>query len=649
MAEATRSALIVASDAYDDPGLGQLRAPAHDAEALARVLGDDRIGRFDVRTLFNEPAHAVTVAIEDFFADRRPDDLLLLHISSHGVKDEGGELHFATINTELRRLASTSVSAEFVNRRMSRSRSRRIVLMLDCCYAGAFERGMTARAGSGVGIEEQFGGRGRAVLTASSAMEYAFEGDQLADTGSASPSVFTTAVVEGLETGEADRDQDGRVALGELYDYVYARVRESTPNQTPSKWTFGLQGELYIANRARPVTTPTPLPIELQQILEHPLAGVRAGAVQELTRLLNGPHAGLALAARLALEKLTDDDSRTVAAAAAAALSASTAPAEAAAARSVPTEVGTERAPAGVTEPLAKTPESNGEVTDPQAGPVPAAKVGLLPDRRVRVTAGLTIAAAVILVVGLFPAFQWGDPLYQDPVRVYVIVLALVTLAAGVCLVARAPQPFLGPGPVLGVAAASVWGLFLLVDLLGEDGLGPGYGLVLLAHLLLLAAALDAIVGLVRSAGARIPRRLPTGWSAWLTIGLGVLGATFLLALSFRLRAYEEPMMATVWTACMALAVPLLATLIVPAQLGRSLLVGWIGGATAIVVVHRAWENTEEWNALHDIGGGHMVVFAATLVLLLVFGVVLRRAPETTDPPAERTSADPSAEVELTP
>ena len=62
------------------------------------------------------------------------------------------------------------MAAEFVNRRMGRSRSRRVVLLLDCCYAGAFERGMTARAGVGMDIEGQFGGHGRAVITASSAM-----------------------------------------------------------------------------------------------------------------------------------------------------------------------------------------------------------------------------------------------------------------------------------------------------------------------------------------------------------------------------------------------------------------------------------------------------------------------------------------------
>src|SRR6266700_854125 len=318
----TRSALIVASDAYTDPGLRQLRAPASDARALAAVLRDPGIGGFEVRTLLNEPAHEVSLAVEEFFADRRPDDLLVVHFSCHGVKDEDGELYFATSNTLLGRLGATAVAAEFVNRRMSRSRSRRVVLLLDCCYAGAFERGMTARAGAEMGIESQFGGRGRAVITASSSMEYAFEGDQLADARELAPSVFTSALVAGLETGEADRDQDGQVALDELYDYIYDKVRTATPNQTPGKWTFGIQGELVIARRARPVTTPAPLPRELQEAIDSPFAAVRAAAVQELTRLLNGRHAGLALAARLALERLTADDSRTVAAAATAALSA---------------------------------------------------------------------------------------------------------------------------------------------------------------------------------------------------------------------------------------------------------------------------------------------------------------------------------------
>jgi Pyridine nucleotide-disulphide oxidoreductase len=106
---------------------------------------------------------------------------------------------------------------------------------------GPFSQGVTVRAAGDVNVLDSFpggrlgGGRGRAVITASSAMEYAFEGDQLADDHSRRPSVFTSALVEGLATGDADRDQDGWVSLNELYDYVFDRVREQNPQQTPSQ------------------------------------------------------------------------------------------------------------------------------------------------------------------------------------------------------------------------------------------------------------------------------------------------------------------------------------------------------------------------------------------------------------------------------
>ena len=321
MANGARNALIVASSDYADPELRQLRAPASDARALEDVLRDPEIGGFEVRTLVNRPNQEVTLAVEDFFADRQRDDMLLVHFSCHGIKDEHGELYFAMADSLLARLASTAVAANFVNQLMSRSRSKRVVLLLDCCYAGAFERGMTARAGGGVGIEAQFaGGQGRAVITASDAMQYAYEDGELAATGEQGPSVFTSALVSGLQTGEADRDQDGQVGLDELYQYIYDEVHAVTPNQTPCKWTYDIRGELFIARRSRPVTTPCPLPDDIQKAVESGLGSIRLGAVQELKPLLNGRHQGLALAARLTLRHLADDDSHAVSAAATAAL-----------------------------------------------------------------------------------------------------------------------------------------------------------------------------------------------------------------------------------------------------------------------------------------------------------------------------------------
>jgi len=350
-----RHALIVANHDYQDAGLRRLRAPAHDAEQLARVLRDQAIGGFDVQTVLNESAPVINEAVEEFFADRSPDELLLLYFSGHGVKDEDGELYFAAAPTKLNRLAATGVAADFVNRRMNRSRSRRVVLLLDCCYAGAFQRGMVTRGGTGVGIEQRFGGRGRAVITASSAMEYAFEGLELTEGAAGEgPSVFTSALIEGLRTGDADRDQDGFIGLDELYDYIHDRVTSVTPNQTPGKWTFDLQGDMHIARRATPITAPLPLPHGLQEAIDHPLPGIRAGAVTELERLMRGTHAGLALAARFNLQRLVDDDSRSVSAAASAALAA--APNVPTAGASQPTPAPAARAKQPTSTPIAPQP-----------------------------------------------------------------------------------------------------------------------------------------------------------------------------------------------------------------------------------------------------------------------------------------------------
>ena len=71
----------------------------------------------------------------------------LLHFSCHGLKSESGELFFAAANTRPNRLGSTAVSADFVQRCMRASRSRSVVLLLDCCYGGAFAQGVYGAGG----------------------------------------------------------------------------------------------------------------------------------------------------------------------------------------------------------------------------------------------------------------------------------------------------------------------------------------------------------------------------------------------------------------------------------------------------------------------------------------------------------------------
>ena len=51
--EGLRAALLIGITTYQDPELSQLRAPAHDAQDLAEVLGDPRIGAFTYNAAHN--------------------------------------------------------------------------------------------------------------------------------------------------------------------------------------------------------------------------------------------------------------------------------------------------------------------------------------------------------------------------------------------------------------------------------------------------------------------------------------------------------------------------------------------------------------------------------------------------------------------
>jgi hypothetical protein len=309
-------ALIVANDVYEQAGLRDLAAPAADADALARVLADPQVGSFAVQVLRNEPAHVIQARVEDLLADSRPADVVVLHFSCHGLKSQEGELFFAAPNTRPDRLASTAVPAAFVDRCMRSSRSRCVVLLLDCCYGGAFPRGFMARAGGDADVlgafsRDRAGGRGRAVITASGSMEYAFEGDQLAH-GRRQPSVFTAALVEGLETGDADQDEDGWISLDELYAYVLDKVQERSPHQTPSR-QFDLAGELYLARSGRRRVRPAAIPAELHAALASDSMYARLGAVAELRSRLRSADLAVAAGAAQALAEVARTDIQYVA------------------------------------------------------------------------------------------------------------------------------------------------------------------------------------------------------------------------------------------------------------------------------------------------------------------------------------------------
>lgn len=309
---ARKLALIIGNSQYEDAGLARLAAPDVDVRALAEVLQTPGIGAFDeVIPLLNEGLATVRKAIARFFDARHRDDLLLLYFSGHGVRDEQGHLYLAVRDTERAVLAGTAIEASYVTTRMDRSASKRLVLVLDCCHSGAFGLGTKSAQGSTVGTASAFEGtgRGRVVLTATDSTQYAWEGDQVI--GDVENSLFTHYLIEGLRSGAADRDEDGQITIDEIYDYVYEHVLNDTPKQTPGKWAFGQQGEIVIAQN--PGVMVAKLPPEVEEALKSTLPSVRFQLLTELFAIVRSRHEGRARAAREALQRLSQDDSRKVA------------------------------------------------------------------------------------------------------------------------------------------------------------------------------------------------------------------------------------------------------------------------------------------------------------------------------------------------
>jgi len=396
-----RLALLIAAAQYQDPSLRGLRSPGRDASALAIILGDRRIGGFDVQTLVDARCHEVQEGIEEFCSGRTPDDQLLVYLSCHGLLDGNGRLYYAATDTRQQSLAATAVSAAWLTERLDDCRARSQILVLDCCHSGAFARGTKGDPDSVLDLKQRFQptGRGRVVLTASRATEYSFEGDQMS--GDGLPSVFTRAVVDGLKSGEADRDRDGRITVSDLYNHVYEKVRQAEPRQTPELWLYGAEGDLLVARSIRGAAeAPPPLPGDLQVTLESPRAGVRASAVAELAGLLDTAGPGMARTARQILQQVAEQDVPAVAAVARAALHA--APGEAARAVAGPPAV----PPAVPPPPVPEEPEATAQ----KAGPEPAGAGGApvtvrAPWRPGRRT--LAGAAAVLAVAGLLAGARY--------------------------------------------------------------------------------------------------------------------------------------------------------------------------------------------------------------------------------------------------
>lgn len=238
-----RYAILIASSDYpkDPQHLERLRCPNNDVDGLEEILASKAYGAFAKPIVLKDLAHYdVLRQINLTLTQASRDDLVLIYYSGHGKLNRSGRLHLTTADTEVNLLDTTSISVERIRDLINVSHSKKIILILDCCYSGRV-RDAFLKSGVDDYLKQVQIDQGIYILTASTGIQVAREkeGDKY--------SHFTKYIIEGLKEGKADANNDGFVSITDLFRYTEGQMRQET-SQIPMRWDLNVQGnELIIA------------------------------------------------------------------------------------------------------------------------------------------------------------------------------------------------------------------------------------------------------------------------------------------------------------------------------------------------------------------------------------------------------------------
>ena len=237
----TKFALLIGVSTYKDDSLEDLPAARNDVEAMHRILVDPDLGDFKTTIISEEKEQEPTQIkkiIETKFKRLGRGDTFLFYFSGHGIRNDNGELFFATPYTEKDNnelITSTAISASFIHEKMNASKARKQIVILDCCYSGAFDPSLQQKDdgivdfGGLIGTKEKdkVPAEGRVVLTSSSSIDQSFTQKKTQS------SIYTNILVQAIESGDADLNNDGRITAQELNDYIEEKIKDELPSASP--------------------------------------------------------------------------------------------------------------------------------------------------------------------------------------------------------------------------------------------------------------------------------------------------------------------------------------------------------------------------------------------------------------------------------
>jgi Caspase domain len=207
-----RVALLVGNSKFaENSGIESLRFPRADVEAMASILSNPEIGRFDrVESLIERSRHDIVTSLNTILDEERG-AVFLFYYSGHGKISDSGRLFLAASDTSERLLPSTGVPFADILQMKEDLGCGRFCAVLDCCYAGLGSANIRGSADERLKAFAE--GKGIFFLGAANATAVAREDMDL------SHGLLTAAIVDGLKSGLADVDNDGRVTGPDLFSW----------------------------------------------------------------------------------------------------------------------------------------------------------------------------------------------------------------------------------------------------------------------------------------------------------------------------------------------------------------------------------------------------------------------------------------------
>jgi formylglycine-generating enzyme required for sulfatase activity len=226
--------IVIGTNEYSDSNIRNLRFAEKDAKDIKNILLDPDICGFDeVLESINKTRTQTFCEIDQLLKKAVSEDLILIYFSGHGEPDPQHDLCLLFNNTKMYSLIPTSLNYSLVRKCIDASSCKTVVVVLDCCYSGA----ASIKGNNLKEILSKSSGSGTVILSASSEFDVAKEDEKLEN------GVFTYYLVEGLKSGAIAGDNNGDIALDDLYNYVYERtIRYS---QVPFK-QVACEGKIFI-------------------------------------------------------------------------------------------------------------------------------------------------------------------------------------------------------------------------------------------------------------------------------------------------------------------------------------------------------------------------------------------------------------------